>query len=91
MQEDSIEQSVARLVGGHLGLPAATISGNARIEDLGADSLDRVELIMTIEERFNITIPQGVAPSIDSIADLVSIVTSALSEQTPPAESNDDS
>jgi len=45
------------------------------IDDLGIDELDTVELMMTIEEEFNLTIPPEVAQEVYTFGDLVSCIT----------------
>lgn len=75
----SIEKTVASIVGDHLGIPGAALRPDARIaEDLGADSLDRAELIMTIEERFAVTIPEGEAKGIERIGDIIACLAHLL-------------
>lgn len=48
------------------------VEGASFIDDLGADSLDLVELVMAFEEEFNIEIPDDVQESIRSVGDAVS-------------------
>ena len=47
------------------------------VDDLGADSLDIFQIIMGIEEEFDIEIPQGVAENITSVADAVEQIKNA--------------
>src|SRR6266480_2720891 len=55
-----IEQRVCDVVSVELAIPRQRISpGSSLIEDLGCDSLDLVELIMTIEEEFGVTLPDN--------------------------------
>lgn len=71
----SIEDQVKRVVGGHLGLPTVSLNLGDRIgEDLGADSLDQLELIMTVEELFSVSIGFDRAEGIRTLADLVQAV-----------------
>ena len=49
------------------------------IEDLGADSLDTVELVMAFEEEFGIEIPDDAAESILSVGDAISFIDSTKS------------
>ncbi len=46
------------------------------VDDLGADSLDAVELVMTVEEEFDITISDEEAQSLQTVGDLVKIIES---------------
>ncbi|MEM7316468.1 MAG: acyl carrier protein [Planctomycetota bacterium] len=54
-----------------LGTGPGAINAGTRLADLGADSLDTVELVMELEEEFDITIPDDVAERIQTIADAV--------------------
>jgi acyl carrier protein len=70
--------TVIKLIADHLGTQSWTLTPTMRIiEDLGADSLDYVELIMTVEERFHIALPADSLPSIRTLGDLVSFVVSS--------------
>ena len=54
----SIEERVAKMVAEQLGVKEADVkSSSSFVEDLGADSLDTVELIMALEEEFDTEIP----------------------------------
>nr|HPK40870.1 acyl carrier protein [Candidatus Cloacimonadota bacterium] len=62
-----------------LGSDEAEIQPNARfIEDLGADSLDSVELIMKFEEEFDIEIPDTDSERIKSVQDAIDYISKAL-------------
>lgn len=64
-----------RLVAGHLGVPVISLRMVDRImEDLGADSLDQLELIMTAEEVFRLRIGLAKAQRIETLADLVEAI-----------------
>lgn len=72
---DAIFDRVRRLVVGQLDINEAEISLGARfIDDLGADSLDIIELIMAIEEEFEIEIPDEHAERIASAGDVIAYV-----------------
>lgn len=80
-QAECVEETVIRIVGDHLGIPSATLKGTTHIlQDLGADSLDLVELVITVEERFNITIGEEAIQKIQRIDDLIHVVASQISE-----------
>ncbi len=62
----------------HLGVDAEKVVENADfIDDLGADSLDRVELVMAFEEEFGVEIPDDAAESIVTVGDAVKFVEKA--------------
>lgn len=59
----------------HLNVPAEKITDQSNfIADLGADSLDQVELVMAFEEAFGIEIPDEAAESIQTYGDAVAMV-----------------
>lgn len=51
--------------------PDSITESSAIVEDLGADSLDIVEMLMTFEEQFNISVPDEVIPEMRKVSDLV--------------------
>ena len=67
---DSLSHRIREIVGRHLNVAPEKITDSARfIEDLGADSLDPLELIIAFEEAFGCEIPDEVAESIVTVAD----------------------
>jgi acyl carrier protein len=75
MAEGSIEERVKQVIVDELGVDEAEVTANARfIDDLGADSLDTVELVMRFEEEFNIEIPDEDAEKIASVRDAVDYI-----------------
>ena len=73
-----IPDRVQKIVVEHLGVEAHKVTENASfIDDLGADSLDTVELVMAFEEEFGIEIPDDAAETIQTIGDAVKFITSA--------------
>ena len=70
--QEEITQRVSALVVDHLGVEADKVTDNANfIDDLGADSLDTVELVMAFEEEFNVEIPDDAAETIVTVGDAV--------------------
>ena len=66
------EKRVKDIVVEHLGVDADKVVTNASfIDDLGADSLDTVELVMAFEEEFGVEIPDDAAETIQTVADAV--------------------
>jgi acyl carrier protein len=75
MAEGSVEERVKQIIVDELGVDEAEVTANARfIDDLGADSLDTVELVMRFEEEFNIEIPDEAAEKIASVRDAVEYI-----------------
>ncbi|MDO5470441.1 MAG: acyl carrier protein, partial [Akkermansia sp.] len=58
-----------------LGVDPEKVTTDAKfIEDLGADSLDTVELVMTFEEKFSVEVPDEDAEKLKSVADVVAYI-----------------
>lgn len=75
MTNDEIFSKVKDLVSKHLNIDEKEVTKEASfIEDLGADSLDTVELIMSFEEEFNIEIPDEDAESIKTVDNVVEYI-----------------
>ena len=71
-------ERVKKIVVEHLNVEADKVTDNASfIEDLGADSLDTVELVMAFEEEFGIEIPDDAAESIVTVGDAVKYIDKA--------------
>src|SRR6516162_8898037 len=67
-----VAQRVKKIVVEHLGVEADKVTDNASfIDDLGADSLDTVELVMAFEEEFGCEIPDDAAEQIQTVGDAV--------------------
>ena len=64
-------QSVTRRYADALGTGPDAINANTRIADLGADSLDTVEMVMELEEEYDVNIPDDVAERIQTIGDAI--------------------
>jgi acyl carrier protein len=72
MSENNIEARVRKIVVEHLGVDADKVAMDASfIDDLGADSLDTVELVMAFEEEFGVEIPDDAAETILTVGDAV--------------------
>ena len=71
-----IETRVKDIIINELGVEAEKVTGEASfVEDLGADSLDTVELVMAFEEEFGIEIPDEDAEKMQTVGDAVSYIT----------------
>ena len=72
---DSIEDKVKKIVMDHLGIEESKITMDSKfIDDLGADSLDTVELVMAFEEQFGIEIPDDAAETILTVQNAVDFI-----------------
>ena len=72
-----LEEKVKKIIVDQLGVDAAEVTTEASfIEDLGADSLDTVELVMALEEEFGIEIPDEEAEKIATVRDAVEYIKS---------------
>ena len=72
-----VSDRVKKIVVGHLGVDAEKVTDNASfIDDLGADSLDTVELVMAFEEEFGVEIPDDAAEKIGTVNDAIAYIDS---------------
>ena len=72
----SIEERVKKIVAEQLGVKAEEVTNQASfIDDLGADSLDTVELVMALEEEFDTEIPDEEAEKITTVQTAIDYVT----------------
>ena len=70
-----IDERVKQIVIEQLGVEEGEVTPTASfVDDLGADSLDRVELVMTLEETFGIEIPDEAAEKIATVQDAVDYI-----------------
>ncbi|MFM8420847.1 MAG: acyl carrier protein [Verrucomicrobiota bacterium] len=75
MAETTIEERIKGIIAERLELKADQIVPDASLqEDLGADSLDAVELIMALEEEFGIDIPDAHAEELKTVGDVFSYI-----------------
>ena len=73
----SIEERVKKIIVEQLGVKEEDVKPEASfVEDLGADSLDTVELVMALEEEFDIEIPDEEAEKIATVQDAVNYIES---------------
>ncbi len=72
MAEKSLEDKVKDIIVKQLGVNAEQVTPEAKfIEDLGADSLDTVELVMAIEEEFGVEVPDEDAEKLQTVANVI--------------------
>lgn len=75
MSEKSIEEKVKDIIVEQLGVNPEQVTTTASfIEDLGADSLDTVELVMAFEEEFNVEVPDEDAEKLHTVGDVVKYI-----------------
>ena len=80
MADDS-QQKVIALIVDQLGVDADNVTPEAHfIDDLGADSLDTVELVMAFEEEFDIEIPDDDAEKLETVGNAIEYLNKRLSE-----------
>jgi acyl carrier protein len=70
-----VSERVKKIVIEHLGVEEVKVTDNASfIDDLGADSLDTVELVMAFEEEFGCEIPDDAAEKIQTVKDAITFI-----------------
>ncbi len=76
-----IADRVKKIVVEHLGVDEDKVTDSASfIDDLGADSLDTVELVMAFEEEFNLEIPDDAADKIQTVSDAITFIKDNAAE-----------
>ena len=77
-----VADRVKKIVVEHLGVEEGKVTDNASfIDDLGADSLDTVELVMAFEEEFGVEIPDDAAEKISTVKDAIEFIQHDVTEQ----------
>ena len=72
-----VETQVKQIVVDHLGIDDSKVTPESKfIDDLGADSLDTVELVMAFEEKFGIEIPDDAAETIQTVKNAIDFIVS---------------
>lgn len=75
MSEKTIEEKVKDIIVEQLGVTPEQVTATASfIEDLGADSLDTVELVMAFEEEFNVEVPDEDAEKLQTVGDVTKYI-----------------
>lgn len=71
----AVIDNVKELISKQLNKPVEEITADKEIvKDLGADSLDVVEMLMSLEEEFNITVPEEDAVNLKTVGDIVNLI-----------------
>ena len=78
MTEQEIEKAVIEIVGEQMGVDPSTLSRSTSfVNDLNADSLDTVELVMEFEDRFETSIPDDKAEKIKTVGEAIAFIAEA--------------
>ena len=79
MDRQNVLEKTRKITAEHLGIELEKVHENSSfIDDLGADSLDIVELVMAAEEDFDVEIPDDTAESFTTVKDVVDYITSKV-------------
>jgi acyl carrier protein len=82
MSDKNIEQRLTDILSDQLGVDKTQINRDAQIvQDLGADSLDTVEITMALEEEFDIEIEDEDAEKLTTVGDVLTYLEKAIEEQ----------
>ncbi|MBR1891341.1 MAG: acyl carrier protein [Clostridia bacterium] len=74
-------EKIKKVLADQLGVDESKITPNSKIvEDLGADSLDVVELLMNLEEEYGISVSEDEATKISTVGDFVALVESKMNK-----------
>ena len=75
MEVDMVIEKVKEIIASQLNISAEKITEESKlVEDLGADSLDMVELLMAFEDEFSTTISDEIAVTIKTVSDIVKMI-----------------
>jgi acyl carrier protein len=80
MDRNEMQKKVVDIIANQLGVDKEMVTAEANVvDDLGADSLDVVELVMALEEAFDLEIPDEKAEKIRTVKDILEYLVQALS------------
>jgi acyl carrier protein len=77
-QDEGTGARVARILRDSVGVAAERIQPDARLDELGIDSLDRIELVFELESAFGIEIPDSVVTQVETVGDIVDRIDAVL-------------
>ena len=81
MAAQDVADGLREIMSARLGLPAEQLVPEAKlVEDLGLDSLDAVELAISVERKFDIEVPEEELTKLKTVADMVALVESRLKQ-----------
>lgn len=90
LSDFEVQQRLIRTVSAHLGIRRSQLAMHADLRrHLGADLLDRIELAVTVEEEFGITIPIQNSMVVRTVSDLVQLVSTAVRRKYGEHSAND--
>lgn len=83
---DDVRERVSRVLSGHFHVPPGRVTEAATLdEDLGATSLDRVEVVMSLEDEFLIDISDDEASRLNTVGDVLACVLAGVRRGAPRA------
>ncbi len=78
---EEVSNKVKKIITDHLGIDASKLTEDASfVNDLGADSLDTLELVMAFEEEFNFEIPDSAAEKITTVGDAIKFIEAEVNK-----------
>lgn len=81
MATQGVAEGLREIMAARLGLPAEQLVPEARlVEDLGLDSLDAVELAISVERKFDIEVPEEELTKLKTVADMVALVENRVKQ-----------
>lgn len=80
MADESVRDRLIGIISEHLQLSDGVISDDSELSDLGADSLDEVELVMAAEEEFDIEIPDDQAEIVKTFGEGLALIERLIDE-----------
>ncbi len=83
MESDALTQEVIEIIAREQRLPAESIQPNATFEELKIDSLDGVNIVFALEEKYNLTIPDETARDMKSVDQVVAALRKQLNTPSP--------
>ncbi len=69
-----VSQGVRTIIAEQLSIPVDSLKDNVTLDSLGADSLDRVEIVMNLEDHFSIEIDDDAAEKLSTIGDVITYI-----------------
>lgn len=73
---------IKKMLASQLNIEEKKIEDNSRlVEDLGADSLDMIEMLMTLEEKFGVSIPDDKTSDLKTVANIANFIDKTKSEK----------